>query len=125
MKLEQNAENRLMEACFPYWLMEQLRAENDAAATPVSPRNFHDHLREQIQRARSRGIQGASDLKIYCSLSIQLGNQFAEHCLLKRVWADTAAGKSLVNALGLLDDKDWKEVKISLAANSGYHSYTP
>lgn len=122
LKLEQETEDRLMDACFPYWLMGRLRPQLNAAAKPIPATDIYRYLHQQIQRARSHGLQAASDLETYCSLSLQFGEHFDEHRLFKRLWPDTAVGKSLPEVLGQMSESDWQEMRKSLPTQSNGHT---
>lgn len=114
MQISSKQEQRLLDACAPWTMIERFRTESASAliSLPVSLR--YAFFAQQLNRAQAYGLQGQGDLEAYCSLAIECSPLFDEDKAMSAALANVKSGTSFATAVATLTDKDWKRMRVGL-----------
>jgi hypothetical protein len=99
IRLSRETEARLLDACFPFTLIERFRNEDPHLLDRLPHAQRYPFFQEQIKRAARYGLTGLADLEIYVTLALSNGACFDDHSKMQRVWDSVAAGVPLTTAL--------------------------
>jgi len=104
-------EQQLLDACYPFALIERFRLEDPAALAKVPVVERYAFFQDQIERARGHGIEANGELEVYCGLAIELGPLFDEHEALRAPLREVKAGTKLADALAAVGNADWSRMR--------------
>jgi len=111
VQLSSGAEQKLLDNCYPFTVIERFRVEDAAALAQVPLKDRYDFFRDQLSRAAGHGIQGAGEVEAYCGLAIEFGPHFDEDQAIRSTLLKVKAGEKLLEALAEVEDADWARLK--------------
>lgn len=111
LRISEAEEQRLLDACYPFTLIERFRSEDPDALARVPVIERQAFFSAQIERARAHSIESNVDIEVYCGLAIQFGEHFDERPAMRPAFERTANGSNLAAALATLADADWASMK--------------
>jgi hypothetical protein len=111
IKLSVAEEECLMEASYPFTMIERFRAEDPVALEKIPAEDRYGFFQGQMNRARHHGIQSFSEMEIYCGLSIAMGPRFDEDRAIGPALLHLKNGKSLIEALVSVEDEVWVRLR--------------
>jgi hypothetical protein len=111
MHLSSEAEQKLLDACYPYTLIERFRKEDAAALARVPLKDRYDFFQDQLARAHAYGIRNAGEVEAYCGLAIELGSNFDEDKAIRSALLKVKSGEKLTEALAVVDDSEWERLR--------------
>ncbi|WP_175831958.1 DUF4123 domain-containing protein [Burkholderia cepacia] len=111
LQLSQVQEDDLLAACYPYTMIERLRAEKPALLASLPAAQHYGFVRDQLARCQAHGAESAVSLLIYCELALRYGPRFDEHPAMVAVFDAVAQGQDFPEALGLVPVEGWREMR--------------
>lgn len=111
LQLSQQQEDDLLAACYPYTMVERLRAEFPALMERVPTAQHYDFVRNQLDRCRGYGADSPASMLIYCELALNYGPRFDEHPAMGPVFAALGDGQGLPQALELVPADEWRRMQ--------------
>ncbi|MGS0895973.1 DUF4123 domain-containing protein [Burkholderia stagnalis] len=111
LALTQAQEDALLDACYPYTLLERLQAEKPALLAPLPVARRYGFVRDQLARCRAHGAESAASLLVYCELALRYGPRFDEHPAMAAVFDAVAQGQAFPQALALVPSDDWQRMQ--------------
>ncbi|WP_319001526.1 DUF4123 domain-containing protein [Burkholderia sp. AU31624] len=111
LQLSQAQEDDLLAACYPYTMIERLRAEKPALLASLPAAQHYGFVRDQLARCRAHGTESAVSLLIYCELALRYGPRFDEHPAMAAVFDAVAQGQDFPQALGLVPAEGWQQMR--------------
>ncbi|MGY6241865.1 DUF4123 domain-containing protein (plasmid) [Burkholderia ambifaria] len=111
LQLSQAQEDGLLAACYPYTMIERLRAEKPALLASLPAARHYGFVREQLERCQAHGAESAASLLIYCELALRYGGRFDEHPEMAAVFDAVAQGQDFPQALALVPAEGWQRMQ--------------
>jgi hypothetical protein len=111
LQLPQAQEDDLLAACYPYTMIERLRAEKPALLASLPAAQHYGFVREQLERCQAHGAESAASLLIYCELALRYGGRFDEHPEMAAVFDAVAQGQDFPQALALVPAEGWQRMQ--------------
>ncbi|WP_175714278.1 DUF4123 domain-containing protein [Burkholderia ambifaria] len=111
LQLSQAQEDDLLAACYPYTMIERLRAEKPALLASLPAARHYGFVREQLERCQAHGAESAASLLIYCELALRYGGRFDEHPEMAAVFDAVAQGQDFPQALALVPAEGWQRMQ--------------
>ncbi|QVN20382.1 DUF4123 domain-containing protein [Burkholderia pyrrocinia] len=111
LQLTQAQEDRLLAACYPYTMIERLRAEKPALLASLPAAQHYGFVRDQLARCQAHGAESAASLLIYCELALRYGSRFDEHPAMAAVFDALAQGQDFPQALALVPAEGWRRMQ--------------
>ncbi|WP_105133186.1 DUF4123 domain-containing protein [Burkholderia sp. BE12] len=111
LQLTQAQEDDLLAACYPYTMLERLRAEKPALLASLPAAQHYGFVRDQLVRCRAHGADNAASLLIYCELALRYGARFDEDPAMAAVFDAVAQGQAFPEALALVPAEDWRRMQ--------------
>jgi len=111
LQLSQAQEDDLLAACYPYTMIERLRAEKPALLASLPAAQHYGFVRDQLARCQAHGAESAAALLIYCELALRYGPRFDEHPAMAAVFDAVAQGQDFPQALGLVPVESWRQMQ--------------
>ncbi|WP_175959837.1 DUF4123 domain-containing protein [Burkholderia pyrrocinia] len=111
LQLSQAQEDGLLAACYPYTMLERLRAEKPALLASLPAAQHYGFVRDQLARCQAHGAESAASLLIYCELALRYGPRFDEHPAMAAVFDAVAQGQDFPQALALVPAEGWQRIQ--------------
>jgi len=111
VRVSPEAEQKLLDDCYPFTLIERFRKEDANALERVPVKDRYTFFRDQLARARGHGVQSNGEIEAYCGLALELGPRFDEDSAMRPVLLKVKAGEKLLEALASVEDDDWARLK--------------
>lgn len=122
MRLSQQQETSLLDACYPFTLIERFRKEDPEALANVPVAMRYAFFKDQLLRCLGYGLEGAPAIEGYCSLAMRLGADFDKHPLIAPAMSAVADGASLQEALASITESQWHEIEHASEALGASHA---
>jgi hypothetical protein len=114
--LEQPQIDDLVEASVPDHLLQHIRQNQPELLERLASRDHYRFVRQQMQRARSHGLEGTGDLVNYVCLALAYGAEFDELPSVAGPLSQVRAGKlSFGTALDQISEAELEAGKKALA----------
>lgn len=108
------------EALLPYEVLAQTREADSAVLAGMNACKQLTLARERISQAHARGVVIPSDVSLYCVLSFQLPDGFADESPFKEAIAEAREGRSTFSqGLDNADPRSWAKWNAILARQDG------
>lgn len=111
MRLNLDAENALLNACFPFTMIERIRAEDSSALQRLGVSQRYAFFQQQIARAQDHGLSAQGELEAYCCTAIEFGAAFDEDRQVRSALAGIKRGQTFDEAIATLTNDDWQRVR--------------
>ncbi|WP_342705547.1 DUF4123 domain-containing protein [Burkholderia arboris] len=111
LQLSQAQEDGLLAACYPYTMLERLRAEKPALLASLPAAQHYGFVRDQLARCQAHGAESAVSLLIYCELALRYGARFDEDPAMAAVFDAVAQGQAFPDALALVPAEGWQRMQ--------------
>ncbi len=111
MKLTLDVENSLMNACFPFTMIERMRTEDPAALNRLDVAQRYNFFRAQIGRAQAHGLSAQGELEAYCATAIEFGPTFDQDRQVHAALAGIKRGQRFDEAIASISNEDWERLR--------------